>query len=480
MFSRRAARHARRGGSGASADGAWLLILVLPALLSPLLFAEGFELQRLARFPIFAMLALSLAFLVGSAGLVSLGHAGFFAAGAYGFAMLAGSCGAPPLFGAAGGLAAATATAALLALASGVFALRTRGIYFLMVTLAIGQVVFYALLDIPFFGGSDGIFLCGAPAQFFGLDGSRSYYVLVSASFALTVLLFWFLRRSYFGRLLRAGEIAESRLEALGYAVFPLHLAAFTVAGAVAGFAGALEAMRFRIVNPELSDWHVSGLLLVMVVLGGRGTLWGPVLGAVLIIGAEEVLVTRYPEDWRVGIGLIAILVALYLPGGLWGSGLWRRVTRSIFGRGGGGDGDGRSMAFAGADSLTVNGDGDGDGRSMAFAGADSLTVNGDGRSVALVGEASVTSHDVGSSERRQLMPAGAARKKLNDNDGDGDGRHVSGHFDGDGGVLVNDGGVDGDGDGDDGVVVNDGIVDSDGGAAVNDVVSDGEGGRLK
>ena len=459
MFSRRAARHARRGGSGASADGAWLLILVFPALLSPLLFAEGFELQRLARFPIFAMLALSLAFLVGSAGLVSLGHAGFFAAGAYGFAMLAGSCGAPPLFGAAGGLAAATATAALLALASGVFALRTRGIYFLMVTLAIGQVVFYALLDIPFFGGSDGIFLCGAPAQFFGLDGSRSYYVLVSASFALTVLLFWFLRRSYFGRLLRAGEIAESRLEALGYAVFPLHLAAFTVAGAVAGFAGALEAMRFRIVNPELSDWHVSGLLLVMVVLGGRGTLWGPVLGAVLIIGAEEVLVTRYPEDWRVGIGLIAILVALYLPGGLWGSGLWRRVTRSIFGRGGGGDGDGRSMAFAGADSLTVN---------------------GDGRSVALVGEASVTSHDVGSSERRQLMPAGAARKKLNDNDGDGDGRHVSGHFDGDGGVLVNDGGVDGDGDGDDGVVVNDGIVDSDGGAAVNDVVSDGEGGRLK
>ncbi|MGR4000692.1 MAG: branched-chain amino acid ABC transporter permease [Alphaproteobacteria bacterium] len=295
----------------------WLLVLVVPLLVTVMFTADDFELLRFARLPIFAILALSLDFLVGRAGLVSLGHAGFFAAGAYGFALLAGSCDGGLIFGNVGGLLAAVGIAALLALVSGIFALRTRGIYFLMVTFAIGQVVFYVLLDVPIFGGSDGIFLCSTPVVFFGMEGSRGYFGLVSFCFVLAVFLFWFLRRSYFGRLLHASEVAESRLNALGYAIFPLHLAAFTISGAIAGLAGVLESMRFRIVNPELSDWHVSGLLLVMVVLGGRNTLWGPVLGALIIIGAEEVLVTQYPENWRVGIGLIAILVALYLPGGL-------------------------------------------------------------------------------------------------------------------------------------------------------------------
>ena len=295
------------------------LVFLLPLLIVATWVAPDYDLQRLAKFLIFAILALGLDFLAGRGHLVSLGQAGFFAIGAYSFALLAGSCDSAPLLSLAVGMGAAGLIAGGFACLAGIAALRTRGVYFLMVTLALGQMVFYGLHDIPLFGGSDGIFVCAAPYAIdaLNLSAPRVYYLITLASFACAVLLFWQLRRSFFGTLLGASATAEVRLAALGYAVLPIRLVAFTLVAATAGYAGALEAMRFRFVNPELGTWHLSGLLLVMVILGGRNRLWGSVLGAALVIGLEDLLVYWFPDHWQIGIGVLAVLVALFLPNGV-------------------------------------------------------------------------------------------------------------------------------------------------------------------
>ena len=300
-------------------DGPAPLVFLLPPLLVATWFVPDYDLQRLAKFLIFAILAMGLDFLAGRGHLVSLGQAGFFAIGAYSFALLAGTCDGEPLLSLLLGMLVAGLIAGGFACLAGVPALRTRGVYFLMVTLALGQMVFYALHDIPLFGGSDGIFVCASPRaiEVLNLSGSRVYYLMTVASFGFAVLLFWCLRRSFFGTLLGASATAEVRLAALGYAVLPIRLAAFTLVGAVAGYAGALEAMRFRFVNPELATWHLSGLLLVMVILGGRNRLWGAVLGAALVIGLEDLLVYWFPDHWQIGIGVLAVVVALFLPNGV-------------------------------------------------------------------------------------------------------------------------------------------------------------------
>ena len=295
------------------------LLLLLPPLVVATWLVPDYDLQRLAKFLLFAILALGLDFLAGRGGLVSLAQAGFFAIGAYSFALLAGSCDTPPVLSLTLGIAVAGLIAGGFACLAGIPALRTRGVYFLMVTLALGQMIFYGLHDIPLFGGSDGIFVCATlnPIPALNLSPARVYYLLTLTSFTLAIVLFWQLRKSFFGTLLGASATAESRLAALGYAVLPIQLAAFTLVGTTAGIAGALEAMRFRFVNPELGTWHLSGLLLVMVILGGRNRLWGAVLGTAIIIGLEDILVFWFPDHWQIGIGALAIIVALFLPNGV-------------------------------------------------------------------------------------------------------------------------------------------------------------------
>src|SRR5690606_11144669 len=232
---------------------------------------------------IYAIFALSLQLLVGGAGLVSLGHAAYFGIGAYAAALLSPESEAAGL---AWLLGAAVLGAAAYALVTGALALRTRGVYFIMVTLAFSQMAYYVFHDTDLGGGSDGIYLYFRPHlslggwQPFDLDQPGVYYLFVLACLAFTWGFLAMLARSPFGAALAGIRINEQRMRAAGYSTFPYKLAAYVVGAALAGLAGFLYALKDGFVTPELLAWEQSGLVLLMVILGGMGRLGGAVLGA--------------------------------------------------------------------------------------------------------------------------------------------------------------------------------------------------------
>lgn len=305
------------------------LVLVLAALLvaSLPLWAEAYHLQLASSALVAAMLALSLQLLVGAAGLVSLGHAAFFGIGAYTVRLL-GLTGAPPSILVS--LPAAALLSGLVALAVGALALRTRGFYFLMTTLAFGQMLFYLYHDTPLGGGADGVFIARPTFSAFGFDYAprrrevpaamllTNLAVLVAMYAGLAALL-----RTLFGRALIGIGANEHRMRALGYDTYTLKLVAFGVAGALAGVAGHMAAMTEAFVNPELLGWHRSAEALLAILLGGLGALHGPILGAFAFaaLGEAAGLVT---ERRALVEGLVILAVVLALPRGLAGLGLRR------------------------------------------------------------------------------------------------------------------------------------------------------------
>ncbi|RYZ11366.1 MAG: branched-chain amino acid ABC transporter permease [Comamonadaceae bacterium] len=275
---------------------------------------------------ILSIFALSLELLVGMTGLVSLGHAAFYGIGAY--ATVLGS-------GAEGGsigwlLPLAMGCAAAYALVVGALSLRTRGVYFIMVTLAFAQMAYFVFHDTKLGGGSDGIYLYVRPTlQWFGtvaldMENRRTQFYVVLAALAATYGLLALVRRSRFGAALAGIRVNEQRMRAAGFPVYGYKLAAFVLAGALAGLAGFLLAARDGVVNPELMAWHSSGEVLLMIILGGLGHLRGAVLGAVAFTLLKELLSTHalvgpLADHWQLTLGLAIIGFVALLPKGLIG-----------------------------------------------------------------------------------------------------------------------------------------------------------------
>ena len=255
-----------------------LLGLMLVGLLLFPLVGERFYIQYATKIMIMAIFAMSLDLLIGYTGLVSLGHALFYGIAGYALAMVGGDAAVSLWWS----LPGAMLLSALAALVVGVLVLRTSGIYFIMVTLAFAQMMYFFIRDSEYFGGSDGIYLNAKPTMsLFGwnpldLGNQLHRYYLTLALAAATYVLLRAVLRSAFGRVLIGIRDNEPRMRSLGFPTFRYKLACFVLAGALAGLAGYLTAVQDGIMNPEQLGWHRSGEALVMVILGGMGTLAGP------------------------------------------------------------------------------------------------------------------------------------------------------------------------------------------------------------
>ncbi|HOW49163.1 MAG TPA: branched-chain amino acid ABC transporter permease [Rubrivivax sp.] len=287
------------------------------------MFAGSFGLDLVTKIMISAIFALSLELLVGGAGLVSFGHAAFFGIGAYAAVLLSPRDEPAALLWLA---PAGVLAAALYALAVGALSLRTRGVYFIMVTLAFAQMAYYVVHDTPLGGGTDGIYLTLLPTLGGSLDLAKApvMYGLTLAALALVFGGLALLSRSRFGRALAGIRVNEQRMRATGFATYPYKLAAFTISGGIAGLAGFLFAVKDGFVNPELLSWHLSGAVLIMIILGGIGHLRGALIGAFAFALLQEffksdAIFGAFAKHWLLGLGLAIIACVALMPRGLVG-----------------------------------------------------------------------------------------------------------------------------------------------------------------
>jgi branched-chain amino acid transport system permease protein len=305
-----------------------LPLLAAAALLAIFPFVGGkFYVDLMVTTMILGIFALSLELLVGLTGLVSFGHAAFFGIAAYATALLAPQADAASIVWL---LPAALAVTTLAALAIGALSLRTRGIYFIMVTLAFAQMAYFVFHDMKFAGGSDGRYLNVKPVLAVGgvtlLDLGRplTFYYVTFAALALVYGLLAAVRRARFGHALAGIKANEQRMRAVGFSTYPYKLAAFALAGALAGVAGFLYAVKDGFVNPEILAWHQSGTVLLMLILGGIGTLRGAVLGAFVFVVLKELfqsetLFGSFARHWQLPLGLAIIGCVALMPNGITG-----------------------------------------------------------------------------------------------------------------------------------------------------------------
>ncbi len=287
------------------------------------LLAGSYGIDLVTKIMIYAVLALSLELLVGGAGLVCFGQAAFFGIGAYVTVLFT------PEYEAASVLwllPVAILVAGLYALAVGALSLRTRGVYFIMVTLAFAQMAYYVFHDTPVGGGTDGIYLMMKPVigDLLDLDGPKTLYFFTLGTLALVFGFLAILRRSRFGRALDGIRVNEQRMRATGFATYPYKLAAFTLSGGIAGLAGFLFAVKDGFVNPELLSWHLSGAVLIMIILGGLGHLRGALIGAFAFALIQEFFKSEavfgaFAKYWHLGLGFTIIAAVALLPKGLVG-----------------------------------------------------------------------------------------------------------------------------------------------------------------
>jgi branched-chain amino acid transport system permease protein len=291
-----------------------------------------FYTELVTKVMVLAIFALSLDLLVGYTGLVSFGHAAFFGIGAYALGLMAPKYEAASLWLT---LPAAILATGIAALAVGVFVVRVKGIYFIMVTLAFAQMFYFVFHDTKFGHGSDGISMNFKPVAAIGgftpfdLGNSTHVYYFVLVLMLAVFALLRTILRSPFGRALMGIRSNEHRMRSLGFPVYRYKLASFTLAGALAGLAGYLSALQFGFVNPELLSWHQSGNVLLMLILGGVGSLYGAVVGAFAFVALAEIFqaLTRH---WQLLLGAAIVLLVIFLPGGL--ASVAGRFRRTIVG----------------------------------------------------------------------------------------------------------------------------------------------------
>jgi branched-chain amino acid transport system permease protein len=303
-----------------------VFLVALPLAMQALgyLFYVGFA----SRVLIYAIAATSLNLVLGYGGMISFGHAAFVGAGAYVASILI----AEGVASAWIGWPAAIAASALLAWIIGAISLRTRGVYFIMITLAFAQMMFYLVNSMKAYGGDEGLTLARRAGLGFGLDLGNEvvFYYVVLAILMLALYCLHRMMRSRFGRVVVAIRENEARAEAIGLPVYRYQLACFVIAGAAAGLAGALLASHGKYVNPNVLHWVQSGTLMIMVILGGVGHLWGGVIGAAVLLGLEH-LISDYPIPWLVqlapnyqqhaglGVGVVLLAIVLFAPRGIAG-----------------------------------------------------------------------------------------------------------------------------------------------------------------
>jgi branched-chain amino acid transport system permease protein len=291
-----------------------LLLLAVPPLAA--LAKQPYYIDLIRRVMIFAIAAVSLNLILGYGGLVSFGHAAYLGVGGYSVGILA-------FYGLHSGWlqwAVAILASALVALVIGAISVRTRGIYFIMITLAFTQMLFYLGNSVEEYGGDDGMRL-KVKSQFSGLidlgDPVAYYYLVLALMLACTHIVHR-LVHSRFGMVIRAAKSNEARSRAIGFSPYPYHLAAFVISGAMCGLAGALLANHTAYITPAFMDWTRSGEIMFMVILGGMGTAPGPALGAFALLIVEDLL-AGWTQHWQVILGPLLVLCVLFFRRGLAG-----------------------------------------------------------------------------------------------------------------------------------------------------------------
>ncbi len=277
---------------------------------------------------ILGIFAMSLDLLIGFTGLVSFGHAAFFGLAGYLLAIVTPDSEAVSIWLA---LPVCLMGSAVAALIIGWFSVRTSGIYFIMLTLAFAQMLFYFFNENTALGGSDGIFIFFKPSVNLGgfelldLNNHHTLYYFVLVSLVGSYLLLRMFLGSPFGQVIRGCRANESRTRALGFSTLRYKLVSFVIAGTFAGFAGFLEGVHTGIMSPAHLGWHESGAVLMMVILGGIGTLYGPVLGAFTMVFLQDWF-QEVTTHWLLLMGGFVVAVVLFLPNGI--AGLIQQISR--------------------------------------------------------------------------------------------------------------------------------------------------------
>jgi branched-chain amino acid transport system permease protein len=304
----------------------FLVLALLPVLAT--FTAQKFLIDMAARVMIFAVAAVALDLVVGYGGMISFGHAAFVGLGAYAVGILSAEGFSDALIA----LPVAILVSMLFAWVTGIVCLGTKGAYFIMITLAFGQMVYFVATSLAPYGGDNGLTIAArdtvAGLPLFKRDLNFYYAILVSL-----LASYWFCRAlvaSRFGRVLRGAKENPSRMAAIGFDARRYQLVAYIISGGLTGLSGFLLANSTEFVSPAYMSWQRSGELIVMIILGGVGTLDGAIIGAAAYLVAEEWLSTL-TENWQVIFGPILVLVVLFARGGLIGLGaqLWRRFGAS-------------------------------------------------------------------------------------------------------------------------------------------------------
>jgi len=311
--------------------GVLALLALVPVYAT--LTGNFFLLSLFTRIVILAIAAVSLNLIMGFGGMVSFGHAAYLGIGGYAIGILAKE-------GINSGFLQwpfALAASALFALIVGALSLRTRGVYFIMITLAFAQMVYYVAIGLDRYGGDDGmtIYKRSQFGDWINLSNKTAFYYLCLALLLVTIYLVWRIVNSRFGLVIQGARSNDRRMRAIGFATYRYKLTCFVIAGVLCGLAGALLANHTDFINPSIMHWTRSGDLIVMAVLGGMGTVFGPVLGALSLIALEEALpaliravtlpflggdsAARVAEYWQLALGPLFLLVVLYARGGIEG-----------------------------------------------------------------------------------------------------------------------------------------------------------------
>jgi branched-chain amino acid transport system permease protein len=291
-----------------------LLIFLAALPLYTTLTGNLFLLSLFTRIVILAMAAVTLNLIMGFGGMVSFGHAAYIGLGGYAVGILAHE-------GYYSGFLQwplALAASALFALVVGALSLRTRGVYFIMITLAFAQMIYYVAVALDRYGADDGLTIYRR-SDFGGLvnlSNRTVFYYLCLALLAGTMYLVWRLVNSRFGMVIRGAHSNERRMRAIGFPTFRYRLTCFVIAGTMCGLAGALLANHTDFVSPAMMHWTRSGDLIVMAVLGGMGSVIGPVIGAVALLVLEEAL-SGVTEYWQIIVGPLFLVVVLFARGGI-------------------------------------------------------------------------------------------------------------------------------------------------------------------
>src|SRR5579871_2345340 len=279
--------------------------------------SQSFPLTLFTRIVICAIAAVSLNLIMGFGGMVSFGHAAYLGIGGYVVGILAKE-------GITSGFVqwpVAIAASALFALVVGALCLRARGVYFIMITLAFAQMIYYVAVGLDRYGGDDGltIYRRSEFAGLLDLSGKVQFYYLCLALLVTAIWLVSRLINSRFGMVIQGSRSNDRRMQAIGFPTFRYRLAGFVIAGMMCGLSGALLANHTDFISPAVMHWTRSGDLIVMVVLGGMGSLFGPLIGAVTLLTLEEGL-SRVTEYWQIIVGPLLLFIVVYARGGIEGA----------------------------------------------------------------------------------------------------------------------------------------------------------------